>query len=516
MKFLLNSVFAIFLALLLNGCFDGTNDPVIDDPNRPNNPSPSNSSTEQNLVVTLEWQFDGANMFDVYFDTQNPPEELYVGNLERNRIIVAGLKSGVTYYWRVVAKPDGGSNVEGPVWSFRTKTQGGASGPGFVMLQHSLQTEIPNFVNILFQVLDLDGNGVTDFSTIDFELFEDGVLVDHQEVDLSVTKRDDNNFVHRTVLMLDNSTSLSSTDLSEIRQASIDFVRSLADSHQVAIYQFSQDPELLIDFTDDKTSLENTIANNYVSGFQTTNLYGSVIEGASRMNDVISIQRVVQSSMILFTDGMDTQGSSSLENALDAIEDKNVYTVGLGVDIDPEILELIGKRGFFSIAEAQSGDLIEVFDEINENIFKLANSFYWLRYNTPKRGNANHIVKLQLIGNPVNSFIEDEFNSAPFYSVDPGIYIEPSKDRPNGITTLTIPAGLTKQLKAYVMGGENEPSISWEEVSDPSNLIFITPVQNTDNTEIIIQTTANTGQAIIRAIDNANSFASPELTITIQ
>ena len=516
MRFLLNSIFIITFAVLLQSCFDGTNDPTIDDPNRPNNPSPENSATDQNLVVTLEWQYDEANIFDVYFDTKNPPEEQYVGNLERKRIIVAGLQSGETYYWRVVAKPDGGSSVEGPVWSFRTKTRGGVSGPGFVMIKHNLSTEIPNFVNVLFQVLDLDGNGVTDFSTIDFNLFEDGVLVDHQEVDLAVTKREDNNFVHRTVLMLDNSTSLTTVDLDEIKQASIQFVRSLADSHQVAIYQFSQDPELLVDFTDDKTLLENTIANDYVSGFATTNLYGTVIEGAGRMTDFVSTDRVVQSSMILFTDGMDTQGSSSLESALDAIEDKTVYTVGLGIDIDPDVLELIGNKGFFSIAEARAGDLIDVFDEINDNIFKLANSFYWLRYNTPKRGNADHTVRLEIIGNPVNSFIEDEFNSSPFYSVEPGIYIEPTKDRPQGITNLTIPAGLSKQIKAYVMGSSNEPSITWEEVSDPSNLIFITPVQNTNNSEIVIQASATNGQAVIRAIDNANGFVSPDLTILIQ
>ncbi|MGD8781750.1 MAG: VWA domain-containing protein, partial [Ignavibacteria bacterium] len=384
MKPFCNLILVVILLLFTQNCFEGSSDPEVVDESKPNTPSPENSSTGQNLVVTLEWEYDGATIFDVYFDTENPPGELYVADLERKSIIVAGLKSGETYYWKVVAKPDDGSSVEGQVWSFTTKTQGGSNGEGYVMNEHDISTEIPNLVNILFQVLDLDGNGVAELSTIDFELYEDGVIADHQEIDLAITKREENSFVHRTVLMLDNSTSLTSSDLSEIKQASVDFVNSLADSHEVAIYQFSEDPELLIDFTDDKTSLENAILNQYVSGYETTDLYGAVIEGASVMKDYVTTDRVVQSSMIIFTDGKDTQGSSSLESAVEAIEDRTVYTVGLGVDIDPDVLEVIGTSGFFSIAEASSGDLIEVYDEISENIYKLANSFYWLTYATPK------------------------------------------------------------------------------------------------------------------------------------
>ena len=63
-------------------------------------------------------------------------------------------------------------------------------------------------------------------------------------------------------------------------------------------------------------------------GYPTTNLYGAVITGAGRWTDQFSSSSIVQGAMIVFTDGSDTQGSYTLNQALSAVGGKRVYTVG--------------------------------------------------------------------------------------------------------------------------------------------------------------------------------------------
>ena len=46
--------------------------------------------------------------------------------------------------------------------------------------------------------------------------------------------------------------------------------------------------------------------------------------------------------------------------------------------------------------------------------------------------------------------IEKEFNSGTFYSASPGLYINPSKDRPDGITFVSMIKGNELTLKAFV------------------------------------------------------------------
>ncbi|MBU2494574.1 MAG: VWA domain-containing protein [Bacteroidetes bacterium] len=478
-------------------------------------PLPAVNETGLNIILTLEWNSQDGDNFDVYLDTANPPIDKIASNIASKNFNVAGLQYGTTYYWRVVSITPEKNELIGPVWSFTTKPgAGGVVGPGNVLNAFEISAEQPNYVNLLFQVLDLSGKGVTNLSTSDFEVFENGEPISPFESQLIISKRDQNeNYLQRTVLMLDNSTSLDQNDLDEIKKAAINFVNNLTSNHEVAVYKFSQDPVLIVDFTDNKGLLIAAI-NSLSPGFPTTNLYGAIVVGASRWTDSFSLNRILKGSMIVFTDGKDTQGSSSLDQARTATQNKIVYTVGLGVDVDPDILELIGTAGFVSIANAD--ELSQVFIEINNEIILTSDSFYWLRYSSPKRGNNNHRLQVRITGNPINSIIEKEFNSGSFYSASPGLYINPSKDRPEGIIFTSMIKGTEITLKAFLVGYTTLPQFVWEEVNDTNNLITITPVEGTNNSEVKVKAALTAGTAVIRVSDQANGIMSNNLTINIQ
>lgn len=107
-------------------------DPV-DPPAQPSGPSPSDNVAGVSRDADLSWSpATGAETYDVYFgQSSNPP--LYQSNLASNSLALPKLGWGKTYYWKVVARNEGGSTA-GQVWQFtvveKTSGGGGSSGGG--------------------------------------------------------------------------------------------------------------------------------------------------------------------------------------------------------------------------------------------------------------------------------------------------------------------------------------------------------------------------------------------------
>ena len=494
------SIVIFSLSLLLFSCdFNGGLVPPAPNPTTPNSPTPANGATNVTNVVTLNWQTDGATSYDVYFDIANPPAKKVASAININHFTVVASGYSTAYYWKIVAKFADGSTKTGPVWSFTTKQQG-TSDQGFVMIDHSISTQLPNFVNILFQVVDLNGVGIDNLTTSDFTLLEDNQVISPSESNMKIQKRQQNPYTLQTVLVLDNSTSLTG-QISQIKSAALDFVNNMIAQQEVAVYEFSARTILLQDFTSDKTKLTAAI-NSYALGAPSTDLYGAVVEGASKMQDVISAQQINQSSMILFTDGVDTQGSTTLSEALNAISGKRVYTVGLGKEIDQDILQQLGNSGFYPIAN--TGQLSGAFSKILTELDKYANSFYWLNYSSPKEGNFDHVLQLSLNNNPYPSAINGTFSSFGFYHPDKaGIYVNASVGNPNGISQDDLSSGSSRTYKVVTYLGSVTPVYVWDNLS-PS-VLTVAPLA-TDSTQAQITATGNAGSVgLVKVTDTANS-----------
>ncbi|MEG8946884.1 VWA domain-containing protein [Rosettibacter firmus] len=410
----------IFILMLVQCTFESTPPTETESETQvnksiPGNPKPVDKSVDQPLVITLQWESTGAIKYDVYLDKVNPPRILIANDISTKTLVVTNLDYNTTYYWKVIAKFDDGTKVEGPIWSFTTLKQSYPTLNGYAMNLYKVETQLPSYVHVMFQVVDLNGKGVSTLTQNDFEVLEDGEPISQTESQLEIRKREAVPYKLKTVLMLDNSTSLQN-NLDDIRNAARSFIDKIVPQQEVTIYQFSDHPEVLSEFTDNKDSLMNAL-QRYQLGYATTNLYGAIIKGASLWNDKFSIDEIIQGMMIIFTDGRDTQGSNTLAEALNAIHNKIVFTIGLGNEIQPEILRAIGNAGFYTITNIN--ELENQFTKIQESIISYANSFYVLTYKSPKRGNNNHILTIRIKNNPYTgerSEITGSFNSNNFSS----------------------------------------------------------------------------------------------------
>lgn len=367
----------------------------------------------------------------------------------------------------------------------------------YILKKHLIQTELPCFVNIMFEVKDASGMGVSDLVTSDFEVLEDGKAVSPTESAMTVKNKDGISYNIKTVLLLDNSASVGS-NLNEIKNAATNLVSKIVDQQEVAIYVFSEEAVLVQDFTNDITLLTNAI-NSISLGYATTNLYGSIETSVTRWDDFYSTQSIEQGYMIAITDGSDTQGSSTLQEALDAIGDKNVFTIGLGSEQDQYALKQLGTAGYYSLENYS--ELSDKFAEIQDEIISYANSFYFLYYMSPKRGDNVHSLKLMVkenINSTQFSYILDEFNSNGFYSVQQGVVVN------NGISNLDLYPGGTNFLTAITYLPVNNPSYSWSSSND--DIVRITPEPGDNSQATIIATGVIGESAIITVTDLSNNL----------
>ncbi|MDP6041601.1 MAG: VWA domain-containing protein, partial [Candidatus Latescibacteria bacterium] len=251
----------------------------------------------------------------------------------------------------------------------------------FLMQHYFFETQLPSFVNIIFQVTDLQGRGVDNLTQGHFEVRENNQLLSPSESSLQIERLDAVPHRLKTVLVLDNSLSIGN-DLKQVKNAAIALVQNIQPLQKYAIYEFSENAILLQDFTDDPARLIAAIQGIEL-GLPTTNLFGAVIEGLSRWFDTFSLEAIEQGFLIVFTDGRDTQSLFTKQQVIFDRRGKRVYAVGLGNEIDTAILSEIGNAGFFQIQDVNQ--LADRFARIQDHILLSSRGFYGLQYLSPTR-----------------------------------------------------------------------------------------------------------------------------------
>ena len=128
-----------------------------------------------------------------------------------------------------------------------------------------------------------------------------------------------------------------------------------------------------------------------------------------------------------------------------------MITVGLGNDINPAVMQQIGNAGFYPASDAS--ELTESFQTIQENIIKFTESFYWLNYITPKRGNNTHTLRVSLrenLNTTATKSFSTQFNSSGFYSVLFGITVNSSAQNLFGVDSLEVGVNSPTDIKLRV------------------------------------------------------------------
>jgi uncharacterized protein YegL len=276
-------------------------------------------------------------------------------------------------------------------------------------------TELPAKVKLFFRVDIEQEDALTTLQPGDFEIYEDGALISNLEAQAQI-QREQGDFLFSTVLLLDLSGSIiNNGDLPQVKQAAANFIdRALPDeteaaygSKEMALYWFDGEAEIhqLVFFTSDKDSLTSAVQeiNEGISSDNSTNLNGAVVQGVGLVESRLEETRrdldlSTAGSVVIFTDGTDQAARVSTDEALNVVQesggDNSIFTIGLGGEIDQDILNSLGDDGFF-FAE-NSSELNDSFQRAADILEAQTNSFYVLEYCSPKRS-GQHSLQLKAI-----------------------------------------------------------------------------------------------------------------------
>ncbi len=272
---------------------------------------------------------------------------------------------------------------------------------GLVFIYERQTVQKPANVSVLFKLETNEGQPVTELTAENLLIYENGEPISRYESKQAIIPKP-GSFIHNGVLLLDLSGSiLASESLGSLKTAAKAFVTAVMPPKGSTSYgemqfeirwfdgaantrvlvAFTEDPDLLIKGIDSITSS--------ISSDSSTNLYGAVIEGLNIVTNTMNraSQSVSMGSLVTFTDGKDQAGRKTKDEAVKAVnsadEDISIYTIGLGSEIDKDVLKALGPDGFVWADDID--ELYAKFEEIANDIRSDVNSHYLFEYCSPKR-----------------------------------------------------------------------------------------------------------------------------------
>jgi VWFA-related protein len=296
-------------------------------------------------------------------------------------------------------------------------------------------TTLPGKVSIFFRVSDSDGNPVPGLTADQFTIYEQGrndacfstISATESQARISPNSQIFNN---NTLLVLDLSNSVLSSSLEELKSASVSFVDNVmpsveSTSFKMAIYWFDGEDELhlLNPLTSSKSELTTAIESitQDISNDPSTDLYGAVIKSTNLADNLLKESSdddiIGAASVVIFTDGTDQASRYSEDAALEKVNNANknisFFSIGLGAEIDAEVLSDIGKT--FSVFAGNKEELETTFNDISFRVSEAANSFYLFEYCSPKRdGSGESNLAIQVKDGNRQGAVQTKFNAKGF------------------------------------------------------------------------------------------------------
>ncbi len=296
-------------------------------------------------------------------------------------------------------------------------------------------TTLPGKVSIFFRVSDTNGNPVPGLTADQFTIYEQGrndacfstISKTESQARISPNSQIFNN---NTLLILDLSNSVLSSSLDELKTASESFIDNVmpeveSPTFQMAIYWFDGEDKLhlLNPLTPSKAELTAAIEgiNQDISKDPSTDLYGAVIKATDiatqLLKDSSSDNIIGAASLVIFTDGTDQASRYTESAALDKVKNANsnisFFSIGLGAEIDAEVLSDIGKT--YSVFAGNKEELETTFNDISYRVSQQANSYYLFEYCSPKRdGSGENNLAIQVKDGNRQGAVQTKFSAKGF------------------------------------------------------------------------------------------------------
>ncbi len=214
-----------------------------------------------------------------------------------------------------------------------------------------VNTEI---VTLTATVTDKNGRPRTDLKRDDFNVYEDGAL---QKLDYFNTG---DRIPMSLGIIFDTSGSMEDK-IEGVQDAVEHFVKSVAPGDEIFLVKFSDDAEIVQDFTDDKKRILRTIQNLQPRG--STALYDAVLLGLQKIADGKHRKR----ALLLLTDGNDTNSSVKFEDIVALARKSEVVIYGLGIGhgekgsvhsgiFDSQVKDTVDMKTLRALADATGGN----------------------------------------------------------------------------------------------------------------------------------------------------------------
>jgi Ca-activated chloride channel homolog len=244
-------------------------------------------------------------------------------------------------------------------------------------------------VQAYVSVLDDAGNPIKTLKPEFFAITEEGISVP-QPIFADPMSR----APLAVVFVVDTSTSMTEAMNLE-KMALKTFIDRLGDKDEAALVSFSDVPVIEYYFTGDKTKLKDAVDELEVYG--STAAFDAIQQALELVLEVPDSRRAI----VVLTDGVDNKSTNSVDAVMQFYEEnaeaKNmgvtIYTLGLGVDIDPPPLTRIAERtGGRYLESPTPGELDRVYREI---ISQIENE-YVLEFTSPHVSNLGQVVTVHV------------------------------------------------------------------------------------------------------------------------
>lgn len=413
-------------------------------------------------------------------------------------------------------------------------------------------TQAPSYVNAVFQLVNksterginypraLFDPSSPDYQPDLFQIFEAATIggtvsrITPNESFFQVGKISDVPSKVRTIILLDNSSSISIADLGVIRAAAKVMVDNMFDEQEIAIYTFSGTHTLVQGFLGESPANQAQLKaaiDTIGRGSATTNLYGSMLAmlNVPEWTESFSTAGINTGFLVALTDGADSSGSATKEQVIAKrnLDGKKIYTIGLGANVDPMILQELQNTNFYTSA-TNASVLAAAFENIQKDIIDLANSYYRINYISPKRlsNPPGTLRKMEVwLKNNTNTALDNKlstaFNSDAFTDLEPTMYLNRTLDKLNGINppeALVIDANAPSSASAITIFPPLDfSSFTWS--IGNSNLATLMP-QGVNGERVIITPNGQNGTTTLTLTDTISNadvnFTDGRFTKTIQ
>lgn len=296
-------------------------------------------------------------------------------------------------------------------------------------------TTLPGKVSVFFRVSDTNSNPVPGLTADQFTIYEQGrnddcfntISTSESSARISPNSQI---FSNNTLLVLDLSNSVLSGSLQELKLASTSFINAVMpatsqEAFQMAIYWFDGEDELhlLNALTPSKEELVAAIdgITDGISNDPSTDLYGAVIKSTDIASELVTQStaggKIGAAAVVIFTDGTDQASRFTEDAALKKVNDANAnisfFSIGLGSEIDADVLTSIGKTA--SVFAQNKDELENTFIDISERVSERANSYYLFEYCSPKRdGSGENNLAIQVNTGTRQGAVQTKFSANGF------------------------------------------------------------------------------------------------------